>query len=679
MRRVWALFFVLYTISLPFQVYSQEVEPRELFSKAYTLYSQGNPAEAEPLFTQTLGRNFLLEDYSLFFLGLIQTSRSDWANGRNTFSQLKQKFPESTWASQADLQMAKISSGEKDYPRAIAELQSLKKRAIKSEIAEEASYLLAQAYEMQGDSNSAYGAYQELRQSAPLSRWAAQARQEIRKLRKQQPEQFALNTADALASEAGLLVREREYGEAEKTYRKVLELTPEGSERARFLMNLANVYLAVRKRDEANTFLAEIVARYPDDPAAPTALYRLAVAYWNQDDNLKALDYFDQLKQRYPANPFADSASFASARIYESLGRPEDALRLYREFPKRFPSSKWRAEAAWREAWIHYLRADYQQAYAVFKDLAALSGTENFGNSALYWQGRTAEKLERAEEAKQLFLRVLNSKEDTYYKAPAEKRLAALGALSETAAITTAATLPEPAPALPPDVSSHLMRAQELARISLNQLAVGELDEIRRLGRADPASSFVLVREYARNKAYGRSTAIANQIQLPYVNLERYRYPLAYWDTIQKVADERAIDPYLVLALIRQESIFDPNALSPSSAYGLMQLLPATATRAASQLGLASPQPQRLFEADLNLNLGMQHLRELLQLYSGDLVKAIAAYNAGQKAVARWERQVVTDDPEEFIERIPYGETRLYVKLVLRNHLNYRRLYGNSR
>jgi soluble lytic murein transglycosylase len=173
--------------------------------------------------------------------------------------------------------------------------------------------------------------------------------------------------------------------------------------------------------------------------------------------------------------------------------------------------------------------------------------------------------------------------------------------------------------------------------------------------------------------------SLANQIQMPYADLERYRYPLAYWDTVQKTAEERGIDPYLVLALIRQESLFDPKALSSAFAYGLMQLLPSTATRTASQLGLPSPQPEKLFEPDLNLNLGIYHLKELLQLYPGDPVKAIAAYNAGQNAVARWERQIVTDDPEEFVERIPYGETRLYVKLVLRNHLNYRRIYGNFR
>lgn len=187
------------------------------------------------------------------------------------------------------------------------------------------------------------------------------------------------------------------------------------------------------------------------------------------------------------------------------------------------------------------------------------------------------------------------------------------------------------------------------------------------------------MREYARLGAYGRSVALANQLSPSSEELDRYRYPLAYWDGIQKTAKDTGLDPYLVLGIIRQESLFDPKVVSPASAYGLMQLLPSTAGRTAAQLGLPPPPREKLFEPDLNLTLGMYHFKELLQLYSNNPIKAIAAYNAGQDAVARWEKQIITDDPEEFIERIPYSETRLYVKLVLRNHLNYQQLYGNAR
>jgi soluble lytic murein transglycosylase len=106
-----------------------------------------------------------------------------------------------------------------------------------------------------------------------------------------------------------------------------------------------------------------------------------------------------------------------------------------------------------------------------------------------------------------------------------------------------------------------------------------------------------------------------------------------------------------------------------------MQLIPATAARVAVRLGLPPPSQERLFDPEINLTLGTQYLKELLERYSNNWHKALAAYNAGEAAVDRWEREIGTDDIEEFVEQIPYVETRGYVKLVLRNHRIYKRLY----
>ena len=110
-----------------------------------------------------------------------------------------------------------------------------------------------------------------------------------------------------------------------------------------------------------------------------------------------------------------------------------------------------------------------------------------------------------------------------------------------------------------------------------------------------------------------------------------------------------------------------------------MQLIPPTAARIAKQLGLPAPTQEALFEPETNLTLGTQYLKDLLQRYSNNWHKALAAYNAGEAAVDRWEKEIVTDDIEEFVERIPYVETRGYVKLVLRNQQIYKRLYDTQK
>ncbi len=675
MKKVLTLLLSLFWLGFPCQLYSQEEGLRELFSRAHTLFSQGNPSQAEELFLKTLDLNSSLEDYSLHFLAVISFSRSDLSLARNYLSRLNQRFPQSVWVPHAELQLAKISLAEKNYDQAMDELQALRTRTAKREISAEALYLLGQIREVRGELTQAHSLYQELRHTSPHSPWAAEARKEVKRLREQHQDLFGLTTPNALSDEGELLLREREHQEAEAVYRKILDLVSYGSLRPRFLMALANVYRGARKREAAIPVLAEIIQEYPDSPEASAALYRLAEIYWNRDDNLKALGHFTQLKERYPKSPFIDLADFASARIYESRGEVEEALRIYQSFSKRFPNSQHREEAAWRLAWIYYLERDYARAYTAFKRLAAGKGKESYKTAALYWQARTAERMQQSDEAKQLLLQILNSPEDSYYKGPAAKWLEKMGVAFEEKEASKSNLFPGAIPPLSPDRAFHLSRAQELAEISLNQLAIAELDAIS----GDLPVKLLLMHEYARNGAYARSVALAYQIYHPSDELYRYRYPLAYWATIQKMAEERGLDPYLILALIRQESLFDPKALSPASAFGLMQLLPSTAAQAAAQLGLPSLQRDKLFDPDLNLTLGTHHFKELLKRYSNNLVKAIAAYNAGERAVARWERQISAEDEEEFIERITYGETRLYVKLVLRNHRIYRKIYDNQK
>ena len=145
---------------------------------------------------------------------------------------------------------------------------------------------------------------------------------------------------------------------------------------------------------------------------------------------------------------------------------------------------------------------------------------------------------------------------------------------------------------------------------------------------------------------------------------------------MRRHAAENGLDPYLVLALMRQESMFKPGALSSANALGLMQLLHETARNEASLMGLPEPEARQLFDPELNIRLGVHHLKGLLEHHAHSEAKALAAYNAGKKAVERWTRNSASTEDVEFVERISYRETRKYVKAVLRNYHAYRKLYG---
>ncbi len=232
MKKVEILFLVLALLFLPQPLYPQVEESRGFFAKAYALFSAGEISQSEDLFLRTLDLDYLLTDYSLYYLGQIALARGSSNTARGFFVLLKNRFPQSIWAPQAYLQLAKISLEEKDASRALAELRALQGRKNNRAVANEILYLQAQAHDLQGEFQEAYSLYQELRRASPLSSWADKARQEVDKLRGERPEELGLVTVDSLSDEGDLLLRERQYQQAEKVYRKLLDLAPKDSLRS---------------------------------------------------------------------------------------------------------------------------------------------------------------------------------------------------------------------------------------------------------------------------------------------------------------------------------------------------------------------------------------------------------------------------------------------------------------
>ena len=659
---------------------AQPNDLRETFAKAYELYSRGDLAQSKALFQQTTDAKFPLADYSLYFLALIAFNESNWELSRQLLSQITERYPQSIWTYPARLQRAKIDLAEKKFSQASEALRRLRAdKVAKREIHDEALYLQAQAQEALANPSGAHALYLELRNASPSSRWTGLARRDQTRLREKFPELFGFQTLQSLAEEADRLARERQITEAEVLYKKLLNNAAEPQSRLRYLGKLAAFYLSTRNRNEAIPLLEQIARESPDGNEASQALYQIAQILWNRHDNAQALEYFNKVLEQYPASAYVDRAQYAAADIHEYFGRNEQAIQLYANLQRQFPKSQVRDDAGWRLAWLHYRSGEWPAAAAAFRDLASRSKNGPFASAALYWQGRIAERVDDLETAIRIYRQIAQSGDESYYQGLSLRRLERLGAPVEEAKAAKPAAASDPDPALGAELIFHLARARELAAMSLPGMAVAELNELQRHAKGRPRVGTLLMREYFHNQAYGQSLRLAVQLNLSQTERDFYRYPLAYWELVQQKAEERGLDPYLVLGLIRQESLFDARARSPAAAFGLMQLIAPTATRVAKQLGMTAPTPDKLFEPGTNVTLGAEYLKDLLQRYSNNWFKAIAAYNAGEAAVDRWEREIVTDDIEEFVERIPYIETRGYVKLVIRNHRIYRRLYEQQK
>ena len=219
----------------------------------------------------------------------------------------------------------------------------------------------------------------------------------------------------------------------------------------------------------------------------------------------------------------------------------------------------------------------------------------------------------------------------------------------------------------------------ELAKAEVSAFARKELAAVEHAYDYDVAVQRYLVRAYQTVEAYAAAQRVArrlgSQAELSASEEQQLRYPLAFWSTVQRAAAAQDVDPLLIVAIIRQESMFDPAARSPADARGLMQLLPSTAERVAA----ASEPPidhTDLNDPENNIELGTRYLRTLLTRFGADPLKAIAAYNGGDNAVAKWQRQFADLADDEFVESITYRETRDYVKKVVANYRTYQQQYA---
>jgi soluble lytic murein transglycosylase len=262
---------------------------------------------------------------------------------------------------------------------------------------------------------------------------------------------------------------------------------------------------------------------------------------------------------------------------------------------------------------------------------------------------------------------------ESYYASLAERRLGRPEGSSLAGRIARPPTTVRPEPRCASS-DQHLVRFDELKAMGLAPLARGELAVFQE--QISGCDAF-LINAWLDVEGYRQS--VGRAVHAGGCGLDsvwlRFCYPLAFWGVVERESTDRSVDAYLVTALIRQESLFDTNARSSANALGLMQILPATAERLATVTGNADFQSERLLDPVDNIALGTLYLQQLLGRYGGDLPRGLAAYNAGEAAVDKWQRRYPNMEDDEFVESISYRETRGYVKRVLTNRRIYEALY----
>jgi soluble lytic murein transglycosylase len=406
------------------------------------------------------------------------------------------------------------------------------------------------------------------------------------------------------------------------------------------------------------------------------ALFFYAIASRDVGDHAEYLRVVRRLVDEFPAQSWAEEALNNLATHYILENEDENADQVFRELYEKFPAGRYAERAAWKLGWWAYKNGRHADVVRAFESAAAQFPRSDYRPSWLYWSARAHEALNEPSLAEARYHLVATDYLNSYYGRLAVKKV-------EGRVPIPIADEPPATVALPPNEA--VVRA--LLALDLYDQALDELRYAQRTWGDSPAIQATVGWVYNRRgdlraginaikRAYPQYLAAGGE-KLP-TELLKVLYPVNYWDIIRRYSAERGLDPYLIAALIAQESTFTADVRSSANAYGLMQLLPSTGRQYARSLGISRRFSLGLLTtAESNIRMGTAYFSDLVKQFGGAHY-ALATYNAGPNRVARWIAERPGIERDEFIDDIPFPETQNYVKRILGTAEDYRRLYGSG-
>ena len=559
----------------------------------------------------------------------------------------------------------------------------------------EALYYTAAAHESRGETRRSIDAYLRLHYRFPLSPMSPMALAAITRLQLDHPQESFEVPSGWKRARADKLFKGKRYRQAVEALNAALDTAGSPAERARLQLWRAISEFHSRMQRES---LRTLQALPPKFALQPQALFYRAENYRRLDDDASFLQTVRQIEQRYPSSSWLERAWFSLANSRLVKRELDEANRFYRMMADRFSSGRRVTRAHWRVAWYHYRQRNYRRALALFTEhLRRFPGSPH-RPAALYWTARIREDSGDSAQARSIYQAITELFSNHYYAHRSRERLAGhrptkadraaleptLSAILDRFKRRTASRFSSRS-AQVPDLPGRLSaRVRTLGLIRMFEAAAGELLRTSPNTRGTQLQAAMLLH---RGGHYRASTSHLQQLFPGFVyrsfatlprRIWRMLLPIDYAPLFAREARRHGLDPYLLVALVRQESAFDPSAVSVAQARGLMQLIPPTARKVAGKLQLDRFSIGQLFNPLLNIRLGSQYLADRLAQFEGDIDRAVASYNAGPDPVTLWLSEGDYREAAEFVENIPFTETRNYVKIFHRNYQLYKRLYGEE-
>jgi Soluble lytic murein transglycosylase and related regulatory proteins (some contain LysM/invasin domains) len=429
----------------------------------------------------------------------------------------------------------------------------------------------------------------------------------------------------------------------------------------------------------------------PSAEAGAEKLYYLTECARSIDDNAAMMAAIQKMEKQYPGSPWRLKALLSAGNRFLLSNQPESYEPLYRACYESFPTGAEASYCHWKVTWSAYLQRR-KDAAALLREQVVRYPSSTNTSGALYFLGRLSESAKDFRAARGYYDKITERFPGYYYGILARERLAHADLVRATPAEPVIAFLSSvqfsgrSKPETYEPTAATLLRIERFRLLSdagLGKLAEAEL----RFGAKTDGQPYLLAMELART-ADAPHQGLRNMKSLvsdyfsitPGTAPERFwelLFPLPFRSDVVQQSNASALDPNIVAGLVRQESEFNPTVISRANAYGLTQLVPATGRQLARKAGVKRFSTNMLFQPSMNLRLGTTYLRSLLDQWGGKWEETLASYNAGKTHVMEWIKWADFREPAEFVETIPFTETREYVQSVLRNAAAYKRIYGS--
>lgn len=637
-----------------------------------------------------------IDDYILFYRARALKQQNLYLPAADKYQEVLTYYPDSVLAAEALFERAGSFLGAKDYKKAAELFTSFISTYPKSRLLPEAVLGLAKAELAAGRRNEALKHLRRLSTNYPVHPAGKAARPLIENLKASGLD--TTETADERFQRASRLFDAAHYNEAMNA------LSPLAKDRKspfhdRAALKTAQAQIRLKEyRDAEHT-----LKRYLKSPKAsfePEALYLLSLIGLRQDKEELLADSYRRLSYRYPGSVENAQALLLLGRFYEKED-PARAGEYYGTVLREFKSTSQAEDAFWAGAWLEYRQGRFEEAYNIFSSYTGSRPNGQDFPRFLYWSARSAERAGKQSEAAELYRKAVMSFPVSYYGLLAEARLELLKERPEvkkagyvkpgeedggdTRTPEDILDTPETSDKIEEDdqlleLDEHYLAAKELLTLGLNSRAASELDLLSGRYSKDHDSLFRVVNLLYDAGDYFRALRVYRQHLSGLENSEKGRlyanfsFPKEVVGLVSKNARDASIDPCLAAAVMREESSFNPKVVSPTGAIGLMQIMPSTGRLIAKELG-RDFEKNDLFAPEVNIEFGTWYLGHLLKRLNNDLILTIAGYNAGPNAAQKWSL-ALPSEMDEFVESIPYPETRNYVKKVLNSYRAFRKASG---